>query len=43
MTVKVFNPNYNLRAIVHVMVPKVGTLQWECMPNARFVILLGAA
>lgn len=38
-----FNPNNKLQALVHVMVPKNGTLQWECLPNARFVILLEAA
>lgn len=43
MEEKEFNHDYNLRALVHVMVPKYGTLQWACMPNARFVILLEAA
>lgn len=38
-----FNPNNKLQALVPVMVPKNGTLQWECLPNARFVILLEAA
>ena len=38
-----FNPNNSLCAMVHVMVPKNGTLQWECTPNTRFVILLEAA
>lgn len=40
---KDFNSDYTLRALVHVMVPKYGTLQWAYMPNARFVILLDAA
>lgn len=43
MKEKEFNPDYNLCALVHVMVPKYGTLQWACMPNARFVILLETA
>lgn len=43
MEEKDFNSDYNLRARVHVMVPKYGTIQWACMPNARFVILLEAA
>ena len=38
-----FNPNNKLQALVPVMIPKNGTLQWECLPNARFVILLEAA
>lgn len=38
-----FNPNNKLQALVPVMIPKTGTLQWECLPNARFVILLEAA
>lgn len=38
-----FNPNNKLQALVPVMVPKNGTLQWECLPNAHFVILLEAA
>lgn len=43
MKAKEFKPDYNLRALVHVMVPKFGTLQWAYMPNARFVMLLEAA
>lgn len=43
MKVKAFKPDYSLRSLVHVMVPKFGTIQWAYMPNARFVILLDAA
>ena len=43
MKVKESKPDYSLRALVHVMVPKYGTLQWAYMPKARFVILVDAA
>lgn len=43
MKVKDFNPNINWSALVRVMVPKFGNIQWAYMPNARFVILLDAA
>ena len=43
MKVKAFKPDYSLRSLIHVMVPKFGTIQWAYMPNARFVILLDAA
>lgn len=43
MKTKECKPDYSLRALVHVMVPKFGTIQWAYMPKARFVILLDAA
>lgn len=43
MKVKAFKPDFNWSALVHVMVPKFGTIQWAYMPKARFVILLDAA
>lgn len=43
MKTKEFKPDFNWSALVHVMVPKFGTIQWAYMPKARFVILLDAA
>jgi hypothetical protein len=43
MKVKSVKPDYSLRALINVMVPKFGTIQWAYMPKARFVILLDAA
>lgn len=42
MKVKKIKPDFSLSALVHVMVPKHGTIQWAYMPNASFVILLEA-
>ena len=43
MKTKECKPDFNWSALVHVMVPKLGTIQWEHLPNAHFVILLEAA
>ena len=43
MKVKSVKPDYSFRALINVMVPKFGTIQWAYMPKARFVILLDAA
>lgn len=43
MKTKECKPDFNWSALVHVMVPKLGTIQWAHLPNAHFVILLEAA
>lgn len=40
MKTKECKPEFNWSALVHVMVPKLGTIQWAHLPNAHFVILL---
>ena len=43
MKTKECKPDFNWSALVHVMVPKLGTIQWEHLSNPHFVILLEAA
>ena len=43
MKTKECKPDFNWSALVHVMVPKLGTIQWAHLPNVHFVILLEAA
>ena len=43
MKTKECKPDFNWSALVHVMVPKLGTIQWEHLSNPHFVILLDSA